>query len=164
MSDGNPFGQIEAGGRGERARVLHVMGWPSVQYGSFERHLVSVARRCAEAGLVFAGPTAEVLDLFGDKARSRELAASIGLPVLAATTGDTSAARAQEFLAGLGDDAAVMVKAVGGGGVGQLDRLGGVAPAEERVLEMREGQAGPRPGEGRVEPHGGLEEAPHPLG
>ena len=43
------------------------------------------ARLCAEAGLTFAGPSADVLELFGDKARSRELAASVGLPVLPAT-------------------------------------------------------------------------------
>ena len=74
------------------------------------------ADRCARAGLSFAGPTARVLELFGDKARSRELATSVGLPVLPATQGDTSLAQAQEFLAGLGPGAAVMVKAVGGGG------------------------------------------------
>jgi glycosyltransferase involved in cell wall biosynthesis len=51
MSDRDRPGRAAAGPR-ERARVLHVMGWPSVQYGSFERHLVAVARRCGEAGVV----------------------------------------------------------------------------------------------------------------
>ena len=32
------------------------------------------AERCAAAGLTFAGPSPRVLELFGDKARSRELA------------------------------------------------------------------------------------------
>lgn len=31
--------------------VVQVMGWRSQQYGSFERFLVAVARRCADAGL-----------------------------------------------------------------------------------------------------------------
>src|ERR1700750_2712981 len=34
------------------------------------------ARACAEAGLTFVGPSAETLDLFGDKARARALARS----------------------------------------------------------------------------------------
>jgi glycosyltransferase involved in cell wall biosynthesis len=33
------------------ARIVHVMGWRSQQYGSFERFLVALARRCAEAGI-----------------------------------------------------------------------------------------------------------------
>jgi glycosyltransferase involved in cell wall biosynthesis len=40
--------------------VVHVMGWPSQQYGSFERFLVMLAARCAQRGarthLVFPEP------------------------------------------------------------------------------------------------------------
>ncbi|MGW6056305.1 carboxyl transferase domain-containing protein [Streptomyces sp. NPDC055189] len=74
------------------------------------------AARCAEAGLRFVGPSPEVLGLFGDKARARELAVRLGVPVLAGTSGATSLAGAAEFLAGLGPSGSVMVKAVGGGG------------------------------------------------
>ena len=74
------------------------------------------AALCVEAGIAFAGPSPQVLELFGDKARSRELATSLGLPVLPATQGDTSLAQAQQFMAEVGPDAEVMVKAVGGGG------------------------------------------------
>ncbi|MFO1055803.1 MAG: glycosyltransferase [Dongiaceae bacterium] len=53
---------MSRGAAAERARVLHVMGWPSVQYGSFERHLVAVAERCRAAGIashfLFAAPPA----------------------------------------------------------------------------------------------------------
>ena len=109
-----PQGYLDAAGIVEvairtGARVVH----PG--YG-FLAESAEFARLCADAGLVFAGPSGDVLDLFGDKARSRELAASVGLPVLAATEGDTSLDQAREFLAGLGAGAAVMVKAVGGGG------------------------------------------------
>lgn len=67
------------------------------------------ARRCAEAGVVFVGPSPEVLDVFGDKRRARELAAGLGVPVLAGADGLDGA---RELLA----DGPVMVKAAGGGG------------------------------------------------
>ncbi|MET8244174.1 carboxyl transferase domain-containing protein [Streptomyces sp. NPDC005202] len=70
------------------------------------------ARRCAEAQVAFVGPAPEVLEVFGDKARARELAVAAGVPVLAGTRGATSVAQAREFLAG----GPVMIKAVGGGG------------------------------------------------
>ncbi|MEV8318582.1 carboxyl transferase domain-containing protein [Streptomyces sp. NPDC059900] len=74
------------------------------------------AARCAQAGLRFVGPSPEVLGLFGDKARAREFAARVGVPVPAGTEGATSLAGAAAFLAGLGPSGSVMVKAVGGGG------------------------------------------------
>jgi len=44
------------------ASIVHVMGWPSQQYGSFERFLVTLAESCAAAGaethLVFTDPPA----------------------------------------------------------------------------------------------------------
>jgi acetyl/propionyl-CoA carboxylase alpha subunit len=40
------------------------------------------ARACAEAGLVFVGPPAEAIEAMGDKLRSKELMAGIGVPVL----------------------------------------------------------------------------------
>ncbi|MDQ5809101.1 MAG: hypothetical protein M3320_10535, partial [Actinomycetota bacterium] len=45
-----------------RPSIVHVMGWRSQQYGSFERFLVKVARECAARGaethLVFPEPPA----------------------------------------------------------------------------------------------------------
>ncbi|MGY1616029.1 carboxyl transferase domain-containing protein [Geodermatophilus sp. SYSU D00691] len=76
-----------------------------------------LARRCADAGLVFVGPDPAVLELFGDKVRARARAAQLGIPVLAAT-GATDADGARAFLRGVGGP--VMVKALaGGGGRGQ---------------------------------------------
>src|SRR4051812_18465986 len=74
------------------------------------------ARRCAEAGVTFVGPAPETLDLFGDKAQGRALAARVGVPVLAGTTGATTLDEAEAFLASLGEGGAVMVKAIAGGG------------------------------------------------
>ncbi|PJK29907.1 carboxyl transferase domain-containing protein [Minwuia thermotolerans] len=74
------------------------------------------ARACAEAGLTFIGPDADVLALFGDKGRARSLAIEHGVPVIEGTEGPTDLDEAQRFLDGLGADGAVMVKAVAGGG------------------------------------------------
>ncbi len=45
------------------------------------------ARACAEAGIVFIGPTSEVITLMGDKAEARRLASSIGVPIVPGTEG-----------------------------------------------------------------------------
>ena len=74
------------------------------------------ARACAEAGVTFVGPTPEILELFGDKHQARQLARKVGVPTLPGTASPTSLEDARAFMAGLGADAAVMVKAVAGGG------------------------------------------------
>ncbi|MEJ8852059.1 carboxyl transferase domain-containing protein [Variovorax rhizosphaerae] len=86
------------------------------------------AQACADAGLVFIGPTPEQLALFGDKARARELAAQCDVPVMPGSAGAVTLAQAQAFFAAQvaeGGDAGrpasearagVMVKAIGGGG------------------------------------------------
>ena len=74
------------------------------------------ARACAEAGITFVGPTPEILDLFGDKHRARQLANEVGVPTLPGTVAPTTLEEARSFMDGLGAAAAVMVKAVAGGG------------------------------------------------
>lgn len=74
------------------------------------------ARDCAEAGITFVGPTPEILDLFGDKHRARQLADEVGVPTLPGTVAPTTLEEARSFMDGLGAAAAVMVKAVAGGG------------------------------------------------
>ncbi len=74
------------------------------------------ARACEVAGLVFVGPTPEALDLFGDKAAARTFAQSCFVPVVSGTSGATDLAAAEAFMAGLEEGAAVMVKAIAGGG------------------------------------------------
>jgi acetyl/propionyl-CoA carboxylase alpha subunit/acetyl-CoA carboxylase carboxyltransferase component len=73
------------------------------------------ARQCGDAGIVFAGPQPEVLSLFGDKLQARSLATRCSVPVLRGAAA-TNAEQAREFLRSLGVGAAVMIKAVGGGG------------------------------------------------
>ncbi|TDE32885.1 carboxyl transferase domain-containing protein [Actinomadura sp. 6K520] len=71
------------------------------------------AARCAAAGLTFTGPRPELLELFGDKTRSRALARDAGVPVAPGTDGPVSLAGAEEFARAHGP---VMLKAVAGGG------------------------------------------------
>jgi pyruvate carboxylase len=73
------------------------------------------ARRCAEEGITFIGPSPEHLELFGDKLRARELAQSAGVPVVPGTprpVPDASHALAFAREAGY----PLIVKATAGGG------------------------------------------------
>src|SRR5512141_3169712 len=45
------------------------------------------ARRCQSAGIRFVGPRPEILALFGNKVRARQLAADAGVPVLRGSAG-----------------------------------------------------------------------------
>lgn len=74
------------------------------------------ARLCERHGIVFVGPPPEVLELLGDKARARQLAQQHDVPVVPGTAGATTLDEARAFLAQLGPGAAVMVKAIAGGG------------------------------------------------
>ena len=40
------------------------------------------AKRCLEEGITFIGPRPETLALFGDKTKARELARSLGIPII----------------------------------------------------------------------------------
>ena len=61
-----------------------------------------LARRCAEEGIVFVGPSPDALDLFGDKIRAKALARRCGLPVIEGTGGPTTLDEARAFFASLG--------------------------------------------------------------
>ncbi|MFV0296263.1 MAG: carboxyl transferase domain-containing protein [Hyphomicrobiaceae bacterium] len=101
--------QIIAAARETGATAIH----PG--YG-FLSEKAAFARRCAEAGLVFVGPSPETLERFGDKHAARSLAEAIGVPTLKGTAAPTSLDEARAFMAALGPGGAVMVKAVAGGG------------------------------------------------
>jgi acetyl/propionyl-CoA carboxylase alpha subunit/acetyl-CoA carboxylase carboxyltransferase component len=74
------------------------------------------ARRCQTAGLCFIGPSAEVLELFGDKAAARALAERCDVPLVSGLNRAVTLDEARDFLRGLGDGGAVMLKALAGGG------------------------------------------------
>jgi acetyl/propionyl-CoA carboxylase alpha subunit/acetyl-CoA carboxylase carboxyltransferase component len=84
-------------------------------YGFLSEHS-GFARALGEAGISFAGPTPELLDLFGDKLAAKALARKAGVPVAAGTFGTTTAEEARAFFATLAPGDAALVKAVAGGG------------------------------------------------
>ncbi|AXR74136.1 ATP-grasp domain-containing protein [Auritidibacter sp. NML130574] len=97
-----------------------------------------LARAAQQAGIVFVGPDAHVLEVFGDKARSRQLAVSVGGPVVPATGLNPDLPQAQEFLA---EHGTVMIKALAGGGGRGLRRVSDPAQLESLMRECaREAQ------------------------
>lgn len=84
-------------------------------YGFLSENAV-FARACEAAGLTFVGPPAEMLEEFGDKSRARSAAAAAGVPTLRGIDRAVTLEEAQDFLAGLGDGGALMIKAISGGG------------------------------------------------
>jgi pyruvate carboxylase len=73
-----------------------------------------LARACEQAGITFVGPSADVLELTGNKARAVAAAREAGLPVLRSTA---PSAEVEELLsAAEAMDFPVFVKAVAGGG------------------------------------------------
>jgi len=93
--------------RSTRAQYLH----PG--YGFLSEN-PALADACTAAGITFVGPSAEVLALFGDKVRSRALAAELGIATPAGTSDVVDAVVATEFARDLGRP--VIVKAAAGGG------------------------------------------------
>jgi len=82
------------------------------------------------AGMTFVGPAADSLALYGDKLRARALAESLNVPVIPGSDAIT-ADGAQAFFDALPDGAAMVLKAVAGGG-GRGMR---VVQAAEQVAE-----------------------------
>ncbi|MFR0691217.1 carboxyl transferase domain-containing protein [Enterobacterales bacterium AE_CKDN230030158-1A_HGKHYDSX7] len=74
------------------------------------------ARRCEAAGLTFVGPAADILAVFGDKARARDLAREQGVALAAGSNRATSQEDAERFFRELPTGAGMMIKALAGGG------------------------------------------------
>ena len=73
------------------------------------------AQACEEAGIIFVGPTAEALALFGDKVRARALAGETGVPVLRGIDRAVDLNEARAFFDSL-NGRPMLIKAVAGGG------------------------------------------------
>lgn len=99
------------------------------------------ARMCEATGITFIGPGAELLDLFGDKVQAREVASHLNVPILEGTPGPTTLEQATAFFESLGQGAAVMVKAVSGGGgrgIRAVERIEDLAEVYERCRSEAE--------------------------
>ncbi|BAN46419.1 carboxyl transferase domain-containing protein [Metapseudomonas resinovorans] len=93
--------------------IARAQGCDAVHPGyGFLSENADFARRCEAAGIRFVGPSAEALELFGDKARARALAERCGLPLAAGSNRATTLEEARAFLAG----GPIMLKALAGGG------------------------------------------------
>jgi acetyl/propionyl-CoA carboxylase alpha subunit/acetyl-CoA carboxylase carboxyltransferase component len=85
------------------------VGW------GFVAESAEFAERCEKAGIVFVGPPSDVIRLLGDKARAKQLAERIGVPVVpwsGSAVHDTEAALIAADMLGY----PVLVKAAAGGG------------------------------------------------
>jgi pyruvate carboxylase len=98
-----------------------------------------LAEACAQAGITFIGPSAEVLEFAGNKARAISTARTAGLPVLASTEPSTSVDELLEASTGM--TFPVFVKAASGGGgrgmrrVAERGRLADAIEAASREAE-----------------------------
>ncbi|MEU6067675.1 urea carboxylase [Streptomyces sp. NPDC047082] len=95
------------------AALAHGAGIVHPGYGFLSEN-PAFARAVEEAGLRFAGPTAEQITAFGEKHTARALAKAAGVPLLAGTELLASPEEAVTAAASIG--LPVMVKATGGGG------------------------------------------------
>ena len=104
--------------RGAIIAAAKATGCDAVHPGyGFLSENAALARRCAEAGIVFVGPSPEALELFGDKAQARRCAKRCGVPIIDGHRRRRPALEeARAFLASLGDGGAMMIKAIAGGG------------------------------------------------
>ncbi|HEX7429633.1 MAG TPA: pyruvate carboxylase, partial [Mycobacterium sp.] len=90
-----------------------------------------LAAACVQAGITFVGPSAQVLELTGNKARAIAAAKAAGLPVLASSEPSTdidtlmAAAESMTF--------PVFVKAVAGGGGRGMRRVGEIAGLRDAI-------------------------------
>src|SRR5579862_5258704 len=75
----------------------------------------ALPRACERAGITFVGPSADLLDLLGDKTAARRLAQKAGIPRVPGTeTAVTSPKQAEKIAAGIGYP--LIIKAAFGGG------------------------------------------------
>ncbi|GFK92530.1 2-oxoglutarate carboxylase small subunit [Fundidesulfovibrio magnetotacticus] len=70
--------------------------------------------KCAEAGIVFIGPTSEAMNLLGNKVAVRNVAKNLGIPVVPGSEGAVSVPEAREIASQI--TFPIMLKAEGGGG------------------------------------------------
>ena len=93
------------------------------------------ARAVAAAGLIFVGPTADMIDLMGDKVRARAFAASHGVPVAPSVIEDDDPANFVAKARTLG--APLLVKPSAGGGGKGMRIVRDMAKLDDEIAQAR---------------------------
>ena len=132
----------------EIMRVAKLSGADAVYPGyGFLSENPELARACEEAGIVFVGPPASVLEMAGNKVTAKEHAINAGVPVLASSPATTDI----EALVAAAEDIGfpVFAKAVAGGGGRGMRRVD--KPADlKAALEAAMREAETAFGDGRM--------------
>ncbi|MEU3476767.1 biotin carboxylase N-terminal domain-containing protein [Streptomyces sp. NPDC033754] len=89
------------------------------------------AKACADAGLVFIGPTAEAISLMGDKIRAKETVKAAGVPVVPGAADPELVEAAREL------GAPVLLKPSAGGGGKGMRLVRDLAVLEEEIAAAR---------------------------
>ncbi|MDF3337954.1 pyruvate carboxylase [Mycolicibacterium septicum] len=126
---------------GEIIRVAREAGADAIYPGyGFLSENPELARACEQAGITFVGPSADVLELTGNKARAIAEARKAGLPVLASS--DPSSSVEELLTAAESMTFPVFVKAVAGGGGRGMRRVNEPADLREAIeAASREAQS-----------------------
>ena len=97
--------------------IARATGCDAVHPGyGFLSEIADFATACEAAGIIYVGPTPGALRQFGDKALARALAEECGVPLLPGISHALTLEEAHAFFDLLGDGAAVILKAIAGGG------------------------------------------------
>jgi pyruvate carboxylase len=96
----------------------------------------ALPRACERAGIAFIGPSAELLELLGDKTAARQVAERAGIPTVPGTAEPVSDSREAERIARKIGFPLIIKAAFGGGGRG-MRVVGAAAAFSERLAEAR---------------------------
>jgi pyruvate carboxylase len=96
----------------------------------------ALPRACERAGIAFIGPSAELLELLGDKRAARQLAQRAGIPTVPGTEDPVTDPRQAERIARRIGFPLIVKAAFGGGGRG-MRVVRGAAEFAERLTEAR---------------------------
>lgn len=98
------------------------------------------ARRCEQEGVIFIGPSADIIEQMGNKTKARKIMREAGIPIVPGTeTPLTSIEEAKKVAAGIGYP--IMLKAIAGGG-GKGMRLVHSEDELETAMRLSKSEAG----------------------